>query len=557
MKACQDHPNIVKLYDVFKDERYTYIVMELLTGGELFERIKECRRFTEKEAMIFFRQIVRAVFCMHKANVAHRDLKPENILFVRKNSTTLKIVDFGFAKQDFDQGMATPCFTLDYAAPEVLESRSSARNYTEASDLWSLGVILYTMLCGQTPFQPKRQIQKQSDRIKSIMDRIRSGSIEMETAEWNNVSETGRDLVRGLLDVDSRSRLTMAQLLNHEWFQQNKQRDLRQPLIAPKEGAECCVKDTCHAYQFCLKDGFTGSLGQRRRRKSSEDEQDARKMSEESETLGRSKSSSGIVTSDFNRSISDTNSDDVEIVAEFNAKPQFKLNKSVLGDALLEANSNKREVEDVGELVGVEKEKPKPTANDRNSFIINISDESRDYYQPATELREELVEDKLEVETDICKNEPMMNHHIQADVADRVYTLCPNVIGFSEQEIIIEKGSARIKNCYLNFPIIQGFDEEEILWAKSYHESRARRVTESMVNNRTDEKKVVKTNQSSERPKRQTKRTEYEVPAETTVRMTRARKRRQELDGEEFNITKDVPEMPFKPKTLGTKKRRK
>ena len=151
LEICQGHPGVVKLIEVLQDDCHTYLVMELLKGGELFRRIRSKKRFTESEAASIMNQLVSVVSYMHNIGVVHRDLKPENLLFDTDcddpaKPAQIKVVDFGFArlKPELDSGMLTPCFTLQYAAPEVLEIavRSSQEGYNESCDLWSLGVIL-------------------------------------------------------------------------------------------------------------------------------------------------------------------------------------------------------------------------------------------------------------------------------------------------------------------------------------------------------------------------------------------------------------------------------
>ncbi|XP_045663587.1 ribosomal protein S6 kinase alpha-5 isoform X2 [Ursus americanus] len=145
LKLCEGHPNIVKLHEVFHDQLHTFLVMELLNGGELFERIKKKKHFSETEASYIMRKLVSAVSHMHDVGVVHRDLKPENLLFTDENDNLeIKVIDFGFArlKPPDNQPLKTPCFTLHYAAPELLNHNG----YDESCDLWSLGVILrYTM----------------------------------------------------------------------------------------------------------------------------------------------------------------------------------------------------------------------------------------------------------------------------------------------------------------------------------------------------------------------------------------------------------------------------
>merc|ERR1719313_1083630 len=146
-----DHPNIVKLYETYEDARNVYLVMELCTGGELFDRIIEANYFSERVAAFLIRQVLSAVFYMHTQSIAHRDLKPENFLLGNEKSVEeapLKIIDFGLSKR-FEAGspMTTKACTPYYVAPEVLDG-----SYNEKCDVWSLGAIMYILLCGAPPF---------------------------------------------------------------------------------------------------------------------------------------------------------------------------------------------------------------------------------------------------------------------------------------------------------------------------------------------------------------------------------------------------------------------
>jgi serine/threonine-protein kinase Chk2 len=141
------HVNIIGIKELFQTQRRLYIVLELVTGGELFDSIVEEKRFTEDKARGITRQVLDAIAYLHGRGIAHRDLKPENILLAEKGSSVVKISDFGLSRI-IDEGSfaRTMCGTPQYVAPEVLLSAGSG--YTSAVDLWSIGVILYVMLAG-------------------------------------------------------------------------------------------------------------------------------------------------------------------------------------------------------------------------------------------------------------------------------------------------------------------------------------------------------------------------------------------------------------------------
>jgi len=149
-----DHPNIIKLYEVYEDSRYMYLVMEECTGGELFdriyERIEKQSLYTEKEAAAIFKQFMSAVCHCHSQKICHRDLKPENLLFLDSSAgSSMKVIDFGLSKiySNENHKMTTKVGTAYYVSPEVLEG-----NYDEKCDVWSSGVILYILLTGEPPF---------------------------------------------------------------------------------------------------------------------------------------------------------------------------------------------------------------------------------------------------------------------------------------------------------------------------------------------------------------------------------------------------------------------
>lgn len=144
-----DHPNIIKLYEVYEDSKNVYLVMEVCEGGELFDRIIEKGCFTEIEARRVFTQIVQTINYCHSKGIAHRDLKPENFLLLTKHDESpIKVIDFGLST-NFDQksNMKTKAGSPYYISPEVLEGK-----YDQSCDIWSLGVILYILLSGTPPF---------------------------------------------------------------------------------------------------------------------------------------------------------------------------------------------------------------------------------------------------------------------------------------------------------------------------------------------------------------------------------------------------------------------
>eukprot|EP00794_Sanderia_malayensis_P019939 gene19939-21892_t len=218
LKLCQGHPNIVTLHEVHTDDLHTYLVLELLEGGELLDRIKKKKNFTEAEARRLTIKLVSVVHFIQDRGVVHRDLKPENLLFVDDGEDAeLKLVDFGFARLKGSQPLQTPCFTLSYAAPEILKNATQEviDGYDEACDIWSLGVILYTMLSGKVPFHSKTTYGPSAEAIaRSIMD----GSVSFDGEEWINVSASAKSFILGLLTVDPKRRLTLMEILAHDWL---------------------------------------------------------------------------------------------------------------------------------------------------------------------------------------------------------------------------------------------------------------------------------------------------------------------------------------------------
>ncbi|XP_015983597.2 ribosomal protein S6 kinase alpha-2 isoform X1 [Rousettus aegyptiacus] len=207
------HPNIITLKDVYDDGRLVYLVTELMRGGELLDRILQHRCFSEREASQVLCTVARTVDYLHSQGVVHRDLKPSNILYMDEsgNPESIRICDFGFAKQlRAENGLLmTPCYTANFVAPEVLKRQG----YDAACDIWSLGILLYTMLAGFTPFA-----NGPDDTPEEILARIGSGEYALSGGNWDSISDAAKDVVSKMLHVDPHQRLTAVQVLKHPWI---------------------------------------------------------------------------------------------------------------------------------------------------------------------------------------------------------------------------------------------------------------------------------------------------------------------------------------------------
>ncbi|CAI4226490.1 unnamed protein product [Auanema sp. JU1783] len=214
------HPNIVKVVDVYENSynevQCLLVVMESMKGGELFNRIQARGQnaFTEREAASIMYQICSAVAHLHSMNIAHRDIKPENLLYSSEAANSaLKLTDFGFAKKTDEndpQGLATACFTPYYCAPEVL----GAEKYDKSCDLWSIGVVMYILLCGYPPFFSQNGLPMSP----GMKEKIKSGQYTFPSPEWDCVSEAAKDLIKRLLKTDPSERFTIEQTMSHKWI---------------------------------------------------------------------------------------------------------------------------------------------------------------------------------------------------------------------------------------------------------------------------------------------------------------------------------------------------
>ena len=212
LKLCH-HPNIVRLLDHLENLDYIFIVMEYIEGGTLGQYLKKHNfNFTEHQAENIIYQIAQGVKYLHSYGIVHRDLKPDNIMITQPNDLgVLKIMDFGLSKILSSQEKMVDGFgTLSYVAPEVL-LRSP---YNKEVDIWSLGVILYYILCGHLPFRGNKEI--------IIAEKIVNDELEFDEEYWEMRSQKVKDLIEKCLRKNPEERISINEFLNHPWFKKNK-----------------------------------------------------------------------------------------------------------------------------------------------------------------------------------------------------------------------------------------------------------------------------------------------------------------------------------------------
>jgi len=221
--AQLQHPNTVPVYEIGRAEEVgVYFTMKRISGENFFEILKRIA-ITDQDTLKEFplkarvEVVINAALALsyaHARGVIHRDVKPENILYLSEGAKQIKLIDFGYA------GVWTPerpltglCGTPDYVAPEVLSWYDDEENgtpYGKGSDLWSLGVLLYVILSGCSPFS--------ADEEEAILELVAKAKYEFHEAEWSSISDGAKDLISKLLVVDPLQRLTMQQLLDHSWL---------------------------------------------------------------------------------------------------------------------------------------------------------------------------------------------------------------------------------------------------------------------------------------------------------------------------------------------------
>lgn len=205
-----DHPNIIKLHEIYEDEKYLSLVLEYCSGGDLFEYLFERHHLCEEEAAHILHNILTALEYLHCQHICHRDLKLQNFMFDKKGSeAVLKLIDFGLSAQySSEEGtFKTIVGSPLYIAPEIL----SKKPYDYTCDTWSVGVIFYLLLAGTPPFL--------GETNREVFQNICKGNYDIEKGIWQSISSEAKDLLKSFLKVDSKQRITCHAAMKHKWFQ--------------------------------------------------------------------------------------------------------------------------------------------------------------------------------------------------------------------------------------------------------------------------------------------------------------------------------------------------
>ncbi|XP_029549250.1 calcium/calmodulin-dependent protein kinase type 1D isoform X1 [Salmo trutta] len=201
------HDNVIGLEDFYETQTHYYLVMQLVSGGELFDRIIDRGVYTEKDASQLVRQVLQAVNYLHENSIVHRDLKPENLLYFDSHENSkIMISDFGLSKMSDHGVMSTACGTPGYVAPEVLAQKP----YSKAVDCWSIGVITYILLCGYPPFF--------EDNETRLFAKIMRADYTFHSPFWDDISESAKDFIRNMMQKHPNKRFTTEQALRHPWI---------------------------------------------------------------------------------------------------------------------------------------------------------------------------------------------------------------------------------------------------------------------------------------------------------------------------------------------------
>ncbi|XP_015185945.1 PREDICTED: phosphorylase b kinase gamma catalytic chain, skeletal muscle/heart isoform isoform X2 [Polistes dominula] len=211
LRRVAGHPFIIELHDVFESSTFIFLIFELCKNGELFDYLTSVVTLSEKKTRYIMRQVFEGVLHVHNQSIVHRDLKPENILL--DDNLNVKITDFGFARM-LKPGdiLSDLCGTPGYLAPEVLKCNmfENAEGYSFEVDVWACGVIMFTLLVGCPPFWHRKQMVM----LRNIME----GKYSFTSPEWADITEAPKDLIRKLLVVDPKKRISIKEALEHSFF---------------------------------------------------------------------------------------------------------------------------------------------------------------------------------------------------------------------------------------------------------------------------------------------------------------------------------------------------
>ncbi|XP_041639710.1 calcium/calmodulin-dependent protein kinase type 1D-like [Cheilinus undulatus] len=209
------HDNVVGLEDFYESRTHYYLVMQLVSGGELFDRILDKGVYTEKDASMVIRQVLEAVGYLHKNSIVHRDLKPENLLYYNTDENAkIMVSDFGLSKTLEHGEMSTACGTPGYVAPEVLAQKP----YSKAVDCWSIGVITYILLCGYPPFFEENESR--------LFSKIMRAEYAFHSPFWDDISESAKDFIRNMMEKNPKKRFSTEEALTHPWIAENTAKDV-------------------------------------------------------------------------------------------------------------------------------------------------------------------------------------------------------------------------------------------------------------------------------------------------------------------------------------------
>ncbi|KAF7325938.1 Protein kinase domain-containing protein [Mycena kentingensis (nom. inval.)] len=217
MMKLMNHPNIIRIYDVYEGSKELFLVLEYVQGGELFDFLVNRGRLPASEALEYFKQIIYGLNYAHTFSIIHRDLKPENILIASLSPPLIKIADWGmaaFAPPSLQ--LETSCGSPHYASPEIVNGERYQGN---ATDIWSCGVILYALLTGRLPFDDKN--------VKQLLNKVKAGKYEMP----NWIDPLAADLLRRMLVVDTSLRITIPEIFKHPWLLSSSRTQVAAPAL--------------------------------------------------------------------------------------------------------------------------------------------------------------------------------------------------------------------------------------------------------------------------------------------------------------------------------------